>query len=67
MFKFSWEMLSFEIGDTEVVKAARNKLFASNENQIDNHTLMFDMLHQYKSVIYTYRCRGVNIVLCWSL
>ena len=57
-------MLSFEIGHTEVVKAARNKLFARNENQIDNHTLMFDMLHLYRSDIYTYRCRGVTIVLC---
>ena len=31
MFKFSWEMLFFESGDTEVFKADRNKLFASNE------------------------------------
>ena len=36
MFKFVWEML-FLSGDTEVFKAARNKLFASNEKQIDNH------------------------------
>ena len=31
MFKYSWEMLFFESNDTEVFKAARNKLFASNE------------------------------------
>ena len=54
-------MLFFERGDTEVFKAARNKLFASNEKQIDNHTLVLDMLHTYMSVVYTYRyhCRGV--------
>ena len=45
MFKFSWEMLFFESGDTEVFKAARNMLFASYEKQIDNDTLMLDMLH----------------------
>ena len=27
-FKFSWEKLFFERGDTELFKAARNKLFA---------------------------------------
>ena len=31
-------MLFFESGDIEVFKADRNKLFASNEKQIDNHT-----------------------------
>ena len=30
MFKFSREMLFFESKDTEVFKADRNKLFASN-------------------------------------
>ena len=38
MFQFSWEMLFFESGDTRVFKDDRNKLFASNEKQIDNHT-----------------------------
>ena len=33
----------FESEDTEVLKADRNKLFASNEEQIDNHTLLLDM------------------------
>ena len=28
---------------TEVFKADRSKLFASNEKQIDNHTLMLDI------------------------
>ena len=31
--------LLFEGGDTDVFKAASNKLFASNEKQIENHTL----------------------------
>ena len=38
-------MLFFERRDSEVFKADRYKLFASNEKQIDNHTLMLDMLH----------------------
>ena len=49
----------FESGDTEVLKADRNKLFTSNKKQIDNHTLMLDMLHAYMSVLCTYHCRGV--------
>ena len=55
MLKFSWEIIFFESGDTEVFKADRSKLFASNKRQIDNHTLMLDMLHSYISVV----CRGV--------
>ena len=35
MFKCLWEMLFFESKDTEVFKADRNTLFASNEKQID--------------------------------
>ena len=52
-------MLFFESGDTEVFKADRSKLFASNKRQIDNHTLMLDILHSYMSVVCTYHCRGV--------
>ena len=52
MHKVSWEMFFFESGDTEVFKADRSKLFASNKRQIDNHTLMLDMLHLYMSVVY---------------
>ena len=52
-------MLFFERGDTEVFKAARNKLFASNEKQIDNHTLVLDMLPTYLSVVHTYHWRSV--------
>ena len=59
MLKFSWEMLFFESGDTEVFKADRSKLFASNKGQIDNNTLMLDMLHSYMSVVCTSHCRGV--------
>ena len=59
MLKFSWEMLFFESGDTEVFKGDRSKLFASNKRQIDNHTLVLDMLHSYMSVVCTYHCRGV--------
>ena len=36
----SWEMLFSESKDTDVFKADRNELFASNEKQIDSHTLM---------------------------
>ena len=39
-------------------KVVRNKLFASNEKQTYNHTLMLDMLHSNMSVVCTYRCRG---------
>ena len=59
MFKCSWEMLFFESEDTDVFKADRNKLFASNEKLTDNHTLMLDMLHSNISVVRTYHCRGV--------
>ena len=68
MLKFSWEMLFFESGDTEVFKADRSKLFASNKRQIDNHTLMLDMLHSYMSVVCTYHCRGVfkKVFFCYT-
>ena len=52
-------MFFFASGDTEVFKADRSKLFASNKRQIDDHTLMLDMLHSYMSVVCTYHCRGV--------
>ena len=45
--------------DTEVFKADRNKLFASNEKQTDNHTSMLDMLHSNILVECTYHCRDV--------
>ena len=71
MFKCSWEMLfSFLIEDREVFKADRNKLFASNEKQTDNHTLMLDMLHSNMSVVCTYHCRGIfheKYFLVWLL
>ena len=68
MFKCSWEMLFFESKDTEVFEASRNKLFARNEKQTDNHTLMLDMLHSNMSVVCTYHCRGVfkNIFFCYT-
>ena len=59
MLKFSWEMLLFESGDTRVFKADRNKLFVSNKRQVDNHTLMLDMLPSYMSVVCTYHHRGI--------
>ena len=52
-------MLFIESGDTEVFKAGRSKLFASNKRQIDNNTLMLDMLHPYMLVVCTYHYRGV--------
>ena len=70
MFKFPWEMLFFKSKDTEVFKADRNKLFASNEKQTDNHSLMLDMLHSNMSVVCTYHCRGIfheKYFLVWLL
>ena len=52
-------MLFFESRDTKVFKAERNKLFASNGKQIDNHTLMLDMLYSNISVVCTCHCKGV--------
>ena len=63
-------MLFFEREDTEVFEAGRNKLFARNEKQTDNHTLMLDMLHSNMSVVCTYYCRGVfheKYFLVWLL
>ena len=40
--------------DREVFKADRNKLFASNEKQTDNHTSMLDMLLSNMSVMCIY-------------
>ena len=51
-------MLFFQSEDTEVFKADRNKLFASNEKQTGNHlTSMLDMLHWNMSVVHSYHCR----------
>ena len=47
MFKFSWELLFLESRNTEILNAAGNKLFVSNEKHIDNHTIMLDMLYSY--------------------
>ena len=44
MFQFSLESFFFESKDTGVFKDVRNKLFANNEKQIDNHVLMLYML-----------------------
>ena len=71
MFKFSWQMLFFERGDTGVFRDGTNKLFASNKKQIDNHTLMLDMLYLYILVVCTCHSRrslkrlfAVAVVLC---
>ena len=58
-------MLFFESKDTEVFEASRNKLFARNEKQTDNHTLMLDMLHSNMSVVCTYHYRGVFKKIFW--
>ena len=60
MFTCQWKMLSFESEDTEVFKADRHKLFASNDKQIDTHTLMLVMLYSNMSVLCTYHCIGSN-------
>ena len=69
MFKCLWEMLFFESKSTEVFKGDRNKLFASNEEQIDNHTLI---LGSFKHVSCVYlplqRCLYKNFLCgCCSL
>ena len=58
-------MLFFESEDTKVFKAERNKLFAGNEKQIDNHTLMLYMLYSNMSVVCTCHCRGVFEKMFW--
>ena len=45
--------------DTECFKADRNKLFVSNQKQLDNHTLMLDMPHSNMSVVCVFHYRGV--------
>ena len=59
MFKFSWEMLFFETKDD------RNKLFASNKKQINNHTLMLDLLYLSMSFVCTYHCSSVSKNIFW--
>ena len=56
-------MLFLESDDTEVFKANRYKLFASNEKQIDNHTLRLHMLSSSMSVVCTYHCTLVKWLL----
>ena len=38
------------------------------KRQIDNHTLVLDMLHSYMSVVCTYHCRGVfkKVFFCYT-
>ena len=69
---FHKKYFSLKGGIQKFFKADRNKLFASNEKQIDNHTSMLDMLHSYMSVLCVYHCIGVSkrifcgvaVVLC---
>ena len=65
VFKCSWKMLFFKNGDTEIFKADRNKLLASNKRLIDNHTLVLHMLHSYMPVVCTHHCRGVFKKIFW--
>ena len=59
-------MLFFETRDTGVFKDDRNKLFASNKKQVDNHTLMLDMLYLDMLVVRTYNhCRSVSKKIFW--
>ena len=69
VFKCSWKMLFFRNGDTEIFKADRNKLLASNKRLIDNYTLVLHMLHSYMPVVCTHHCRGVfkKIFFVWLL
>ena len=61
----SWEMLFSESKDTDVFKADRNELFASNEKQIDSH----NACHSNMSVLCTYLYIGAfkKIFLVWFL
>ena len=61
MIKCFWEMLFFKSEDTEVFKADINKLFASNEKQTDNRTLVLDMRHSNMSVVCTYVMKSPEI------
>ena len=61
----SWEMLFSESKDTDVFKADRNELFASNEKQIDSHTLMLVMLHSNMSILCTYLYIGAFKKIFW--
>ena len=64
-----WKNPFFESSDTEVFKADRNKLFASNEKQIDNHTFIIDVPRLNMWVVCTYYCRDVfkKNFLVWLL
>ena len=53
MFKFSWELLFLESRNTEILNAAGNKLFVSNEKHIEIHTIMLDMLYSHMSELCT--------------
>ena len=58
-------MFSFDSRDTGVLKDGSTKLFASNEKQIDNHTLMLDKLYLSTIVeVSLKRLFGVAVVLC---
>ena len=63
-------MLFYDSRDTEILKATRNKLFASNEKQIDNQTLMTCFTHACTLCIPTTVevslkiFFGMNVVLC---
>ena len=58
-FALKWRYRSFQSYQKQAVCKWWKKC-----DEIDNHTLMLDMLHSYMSVVYTCHCRGVlrNIV-----
>ena len=66
---FTFSCFSSKEGIQRLSKLLEISCFASNEKQIDNHTLILDMLPSHMSVVRTYHCRGVfkNIFLVWLL
>ena len=69
MLKFSWEMLFFESGDTEVLKLIEISCLQVIKGKLTVRLTirLLDMLHSYMSVMCTYHCRGVFKKVFFSL
>ena len=69
MLKFSWEMLFFESGDTEVLKLIEISCLQVIKGKLTVRLTirLLDMLHSYMSVMCTYHCRDVFKKVYFSL
>ena len=69
MLKFSWEMLFFESGDTEVLKLIEISCLQVIKGKLTVRLTirLLDMLHSYMSVMCTYHCRDVFKKVSFSL